>query len=72
MDVDLSDEEFVLPEQHVNLALTLPKSETLNVASVSGLASDKGKNDSVDMTRYFECVSALTGSLVCRTWNSPP
>lgn len=46
MDADLSDEEFVLPEQHVNFALTLPKSETRNVARVSGLASDKGKDAS--------------------------
>ena len=43
MDVDLSGEDFILPEQPVKFALTLPEPETRQVASVSELASDKGE-----------------------------
>ena len=44
MDVDLSDEEFVLPQQHVEFALTLPEPETRQTASVSQLTRDKGEH----------------------------
>ena len=44
MEIDLSDEEFVLPQQGVDFALTLPESEPRQVASVSVVASDIGKH----------------------------
>lgn len=34
MDIDLSDEEFVLPQQHVSFALTLPELDSHHFASV--------------------------------------
>lgn len=33
MDIDLSDEEFVLPQQHVDFALTLPELKANHIAS---------------------------------------
>lgn len=44
MDVDLSDEEFVFPQQHVEFALTLPEPDTRQTVSVSELTSDKGED----------------------------
>ena len=52
MEIDLSDEEFVLPEQHVKFALTLPEPETRQTTSVLELASDEGELLVFEVTRY--------------------
>ena len=44
MDVELSDEEFVLPQQHVNFALTVPELEPQHIASVPATAAVVASN----------------------------
>lgn len=70
MEIDLSDEEFVLPQQGVNFALTLPESEPRQVASVSVAASDKGEHACCSGDTHVKVLLVLTGWLVCRPWNS--
>ena len=66
MEIDLSDEEFVLPQQRGNFALTLPESEPRQVAGVSVVASDKGKHACCPGDTHVEVSLMLTGWRVCR------